>query len=114
MTDDPWPKFQESGEHKETFNEVISRDEVIEYLQHERPSVLASVRQLRCNKKFNTLQINYACAGGYQRSVVIARYIFRVLDHLSLWQEGLEIELNHLTLPLVMEQKRQLDLSLAK
>jgi len=111
VTDDPWPKFQESGEHKQTFNEVISRDEVIEYLQNERRCVLASVRQMRCSEKFHSLQINYGCAGGYQRSVVIARYIFRVLDHLSLGQDDLEIKLNHLTLPLVMEQKRLRDLA---
>ena len=114
ITDDPWPKFRESGEHRETFGEVTSRPEVFEYLKKEVPRVLASVHRMRCSEKYHTLQINYGCAGGYQRSVVIARYVFQILDNISLGQEGLEIQLNHLTLPLVMEQKRQLDLSAAK
>jgi RNase adaptor protein for sRNA GlmZ degradation len=110
VTPDPWPKFRESGEVEETFNEVMSRSDVKSFLETEMTVLSKNIQRLIASNDFHTLQINYGCIGGYQRSVAIAIWAYNLIREQSWMLRGNNLKIIHLTKHVCEEIKRQKEL----
>jgi RNase adaptor protein for sRNA GlmZ degradation len=88
-----WPKTQGSGEEQDVYEKIITRKEVASFLTKESANLDRQLQDLSGSNIFHVMELNYGCAGGYQRSVVIARWAFNKITTWG-WKNQWDCQIN--------------------